>query len=123
MLSHELRTPLNAVLGWTRMLRRGTIPPERTASILDTIERNASAQMQIIEELLDLSSMTAGQSAACSIAPIDLRDLIGGAVETIRPAADAKSIALHVSIDDTVRELTGDARGCGRCSGTCSPTR
>ena len=62
MLSHELRTPLNAVLGWTRMLRRGTIPPERTASILDTIERNASAQMQIIEELLDLSSMTAGQS-------------------------------------------------------------
>src|SRR6266480_2312920 len=60
MLSHELRTPLNAVLGWTRMLRRGTVPPERTASILDTIERNAAAQMQIIEELLDLSSMTAG---------------------------------------------------------------
>ena len=108
MLSHELRTPLNAVLGWTRMLRRGTIPPERTAAILDTIERNASAQMQIIEELLDLSSMTAG-NLSLSIAPIDLHDLIGGAVETIRPAADAKSIALHVSIDDTVRELTGDA--------------
>jgi PAS domain S-box-containing protein len=108
MLSHELRTPLNAVLGWTRMLRRGAIPPERTASILDTIERNASAQMQIIEELLDLSSMTAG-NLSLSIAPIDLRDLIGGAVETIRPAADAKSIGLHVSIDETVRALTGDA--------------
>jgi hypothetical protein len=52
MLSHELRTPLNAVLGWTRMLRRGTVPPERTAAILETIERNATAQMQIVEELL-----------------------------------------------------------------------
>ena len=65
--------------------------------------------MQIIEELLDLSSMTAG-NLSLSIAPIDLRDLIGGVVETIRRAADGKSIALHVSIDETVRELTGDCR-------------
>src|SRR5712691_9376323 len=83
MLSHELRTPLNAVLGWTRMLRRGTAPPERTAAILDTIERNAAAQMQIIEELLDLSSMTAG-NVRLNIPPIDLRELVGGAVETIQ---------------------------------------
>ena len=108
MLSHELRTPLNAVLGWTRMLRRGTVPPERTASILDTIERNASAQMQIIDELLELSSMAAG-TLRLNIAPIDLRDLIGGAVETIRPAADSKSIALYVSIDGRLGDLTGDA--------------
>ena len=108
MLSHELRTPLNAVLGWTRMLRRGTIPAERTASILDTIERNAAAQMQIIEELLDLSSMAAG-NFRLNIAPVDLRDLIGGAIETIRPAADAKSIALHVSIDNNIAEFAGDA--------------
>src|SRR5215510_510024 len=108
MLSHELRTPLNAVLGWTRMLRRGTIPPERTDSILDTIERNAAAQMQIIEELLDLSAMSAG-NLRLNIAPIDLRDLIGGAVETIRPAADAKSISLYVSIDGGLGELAGDA--------------
>src|ERR1041385_281040 len=108
MLSHELRTPLNAVLGWTRMLRRGTVPPERTASILDTIERNAAAQMQIIEELLDLSAMSAG-NLRLNIAPVDLRDLIGGAVEKIRPAADAKSIALYVSIDGALGELAGDA--------------
>jgi PAS domain S-box-containing protein len=108
MLSHELRTPLNAVLGWTRMLRRGTIPPERTDSILDTIERNAAAQMQIIEELLDLSSMAAG-NLRLNIAPVDVRDLIGGAVETVRPAADAKSIGLHVSIDNSVCDLAGDA--------------
>jgi PAS domain S-box-containing protein len=108
MLSHELRTPLNAVLGWTRMLRRGTIPPERTDSILDTIERNAAAQMQIIEELLDLSSMAAG-NLRLNIAPVDLRDLIGGAVETLRPAADAKSIALYLSIDNNIGDLAGDA--------------
>jgi PAS domain S-box-containing protein len=108
MLSHELRTPLNAVLGWTRMLRRGTIPPERTDSILDTIERNAAAQMQIIEELLDLSSMAAG-NLRLNIAPVDLRDLIGGAIETLRPAADAKSITLHLSIDHNIGDLAGDA--------------
>jgi PAS domain S-box-containing protein len=108
MLSHELRTPLNAVLGWTRMLRRGTIPPERTDSILDTIERNAAAQMQIIEELLDLSSMAAG-NLRLNIAPVDLRDLIGGAVETVRPAADAKSIGLCLSIDYHLGDLAGDA--------------
>ena len=108
MLSHELRTPLNAVLGWTRMLRRGTVPPERSASILDTIERNATAQMQIIEELLDLSSMSAG-NLRLNISPLDVRELIGGAVETIRPAADAKSIALQVSIESTLGELTGDS--------------
>ena len=90
------------------MLRRGTIPPERTDSILDTIERNAAAQMQIIEELLDLSSMTAG-NLRLNIAPVDLRDLIGGAVETVRPAADAKSIGLRVSIDNNVADLAGDA--------------
>jgi PAS domain S-box-containing protein len=108
MLSHELRTPLNAVLGWTRMLRRGTLPPERTPAILDTIERNAAAQMQIIEELLDLSAMSSG-SLRLNIAPVDLRELIGGAVETIRPAADAKSITLDLSIDITVGELAGDS--------------
>jgi CheY-like chemotaxis protein len=107
MLSHELRTPLNAVLGWTRMLRRGTLPAERTQAILETIERNAAAQMQIIEELLDLSSMAAG-NLRLNVTDVDLRDLIGGAVETIRPAADAKTITVHVSIDDAVRDAVGD---------------
>jgi PAS domain S-box-containing protein len=107
MLSHELRTPLNAVLGWARILRRGPLPPERTAAIVETIERNAAAQMQIIEELLDLSSMSAG-NLRLNVTPVDLRELIGGAVETIRPAADAKTITVDVSIDDSVREIAGD---------------
>ena len=106
-LSHELRTPLNAVLGWTRMLRRGTVPPERTATILETIERNASAQMQLVEELLDLSSMVAG-GLRLNVTRVDLRDVVGGAVETVRPAADAKSLTLNLSIDEGVGEIAGD---------------
>jgi PAS domain S-box-containing protein len=108
LLSHELRTPLTAVLGWTRMLRRGTVPPERTAAILETIERNAAAQMQIVEELLELSSMATG-NLRLNVTPVDLRDLIGGAVETIRPAADAKTITVQVSIAEAVRDIAGDA--------------
>ena len=108
MLSHELRTPLYAVLGWTRMLRRGTVPPERTPAILETIERHAAAQMQIVEELLEVSSMAAG-NLRLAVTPVDLRDLIGGAVETIRPAADAKTITVKVSIADSVRAIAGDA--------------
>jgi PAS domain S-box-containing protein len=106
-LSHELRTPLNAVLGWTRMLRQGTVPVERTATILETIERNASAQMQLVEELLDLSAMAAG-GLRLNVTRVDLRDLIGGAVETVRPAADTKSLQLTVSIDERLDEIAGD---------------
>lgn len=106
-LSHELRTPLNAVLGWTRMLRRGAVPPERTGAILETIERNAAAQMQIVEELLDLSSMAAG-GLRLTVTRVDLRDLVGGAVETIRPAADAKGLRITVSFSDGVDEIAGD---------------
>jgi CheY-like chemotaxis protein len=89
------------------MLRRGTVPPERTAAILETIERNAAAQVQIVEELLELSSMAAG-NLRLNVTPVDLRDLIGGAVETIRPAADAKTITVQVSIAESVRDIAGD---------------
>ena len=107
-LSHELRTPLNAVLGWTRMLRRGAVPPDRTGSILETIERNAAAQMQLVEELLDLSAMTAG-ALRLNVTRVDLRDLVGGAVETVRPAADAKGLRVVLSIEDRLGEVAGDA--------------
>jgi PAS domain S-box-containing protein len=106
-LSHELRTPLNAVLGWTRMLRRGAVSPDRTASILETIERNAAAQTQLVEELLDLSAMTSG-GLRLNVTRVDLRDLLGGAVETVRPAADAKALRINLSVDDSVGDLAGD---------------
>jgi PAS domain S-box-containing protein len=106
-LSHELRTPLNAVLGWTRMLRRGTIPPDRTASILETIERNAAAQMQLIEELLDLSAMVAG-GLRLTVTRVDIREVVGGAVETVRPAADAKGLTLNLAFGPGVEEIAAD---------------
>ena len=106
-LSHELRTPLNAVLGWTRMLRRGTVPAERRDAVLDTIERNAAAQMQLVEELLDLSAMVAG-GLRLTVMRVDLRDLLGGAVETIRPAADARSLQVSLTIDPGLPEVAAD---------------
>lgn len=107
-LSHELRTPLDAVLGWTRMLRRGTVPPDRTAAILETIERNAAAQMQLVEELLDLSSMVAG-GLRLTVTQVDLRDAVSGAVETLRPAAEAKALRLNVTMDARLHDIAGDA--------------
>ena len=106
-LSHELRTPLNAVLGWTRMLRCGTVAAERTPVVLETIERNAAAQMQLVEELLDLSAMAAG-GFRLTVTRVDLREVIGGAVETIRPAADAKGLRITTRLADPLDEIAGD---------------
>jgi signal transduction histidine kinase/ActR/RegA family two-component response regulator len=106
-LSHELRTPLNAVLGWTRMLRRGAVPPERTDAILETIERNASAQMQLVEELLDVSVLVTG-GLRLTVTRVDLRELVGGVVETVRPAADARALRLLVTIGEPLGEIAGD---------------
>jgi PAS domain S-box-containing protein len=106
-LSHELRTPLNAVLGWTRMLLRGSIPPERTPSILETIERNAAAQVQLIEELLDLSAMVAG-GLRLNVTRVDIREIVGGAIETVRPAADAKGLSLRLNVRSHIDEIAAD---------------
>jgi PAS domain S-box-containing protein len=106
-LSHELRTPLNAVLGWTRMLRRGAVPAERTGAILETIERNASAQVQLVEELLDLSAMTAG-GLRLNVTRVDLRDVVGGAIESVRPAADGKALRVHLHVEEPIGEIAGD---------------
>jgi CheY-like chemotaxis protein len=89
------------------MLRRGTVPPDRTQAILETIERNAAAQMQLVEELLDLSAMVSG-GLRLNVTRVDLRELVGGAVETVRPAADAKGLRVKVVMTDSVKEVAGD---------------
>jgi CheY-like chemotaxis protein len=89
------------------MLRRGTVAPERAPAILETIERNAAAQMQLVEELLDLSAMSAA-GLRLTVTRVDLRDLVDGAVETIRPAADAKGIRIATVIADGIDEIAGD---------------
>ncbi len=98
-LSHELRTPLNAILGWTAMLRSGTIPAERREHALATIERNARAQAQLIEDMLDLSRIIAGK-LRLDVAAVDLGEILQLAADVVRPGAEAKHIELDVVVED-----------------------
>lgn len=96
-VSHELRTPLNAILGWTTMLRDGNVQPRHVMRALDTIHRNASAQVQIVNDLLDISRIVRGN---VQLAPklMPLAPLLTLAVESITPTADAKGVSLVRSI-------------------------
>ena len=96
-VSHELRTPLTAILGWVQMLRVGSLPPERHARALETVERNARAQAQLIEDLLDVSSILAGK-LRLEVAVVDVRPVVEAALETVRPAADAKGVRLQATL-------------------------
>lgn len=98
-LSHELRTPLNAILGWVTMLRRGSLPEDRRAHGLVVIERNARLQAQLIEDLLDVSRIVMGK-VRLQLRPLSLAQVIAGAVESLRPGADAKGVHLHTSLGE-----------------------
>ena len=105
-LSHELRTPLNAVLGWAQMLESGTVSPDRVPRAVAAIRRNAEAQQQIVNDMLDLSAFITGR-AQLSLAPLSARTPIEAACESIKPAADAKRITLKVSVPEVA--LVGNA--------------
>jgi signal transduction histidine kinase/ActR/RegA family two-component response regulator len=105
-VSHELRTPLTAMLGWLQMLRLGRLPEERREKALETVERNARAQAQLVEDLLDVSRIMSGKMAL-ELARVNVAEVVDAALEVVRPAADAKEISLHGRVDGTV-ELTGD---------------
>lgn len=94
-LSHELRTPLNAILGWVTMLRRGTLDAGRAAHALAIIERNARAQAQLIEDLIDLSRVITGKLRLDPV-PVDLAELADAAADVVRPSAVAKRVNLDV---------------------------
>jgi signal transduction histidine kinase/ActR/RegA family two-component response regulator len=106
-VSHELRTPLNAMLGWTRMLRGGALDKERSERALQTIERNAFAQAQIVEDLLDVSRIITGKMRL-DVRSVDLHEVIELAVEANRLAVDAKDITLQVEIDRMAGPISGD---------------
>jgi signal transduction histidine kinase/CheY-like chemotaxis protein len=107
-LSHELRTPLNAVLGWCDILNRADqTSPAEIADGLKTIERNARAQAQIIADILDMSSIIAGKMQVI-LRPLDLASLVHDAIETARPAAQAKGIRLEEALDPSLRRIVGD---------------
>ena len=94
-LSHELRTPLNAMLGWAGMLQRGTPDPDTLRRALQTIERNARAQGQLIDDLLDMSRIIAG-TLRLDMQAVDLARVVDTALDTVRPAAAAKPVTLQV---------------------------
>ncbi len=96
-LSHELRTPLNAILGWTTMLRDGSVEPEHVMRALDTIHRNATAQVQIVNDLLDVSRIVRG-NVQLSPRLMSLGPLLALAVESITPAAEAKGVRIVTSL-------------------------
>jgi len=106
-LSHELRTPLNAILGWISMLRHTAVPPERQAHVYEVIERNALAQTQLIGDVLDVSRIITGR-LRLTRTDVDVPLLVSTAVDSIRPAADARGLRLAVDIDPSVHEIVGD---------------
>ena len=106
-LSHELRTPLNAILGWTQVLRDDPANTEDINAGLLTIERNARAQTQIIEDLLDMSKIISGK-VRLDVQRLDLDQVVAASVETMRPAATAKGIRLQALIDPQARMISGD---------------
>ncbi len=106
-ISHELRTPLNAVLGWARMLSSGQVPPQRVAHAISVIERNAQAQARLVEELLDLSRIESGQ-LRLHVEPVDAGAVLQGALEAVRPAAEARGVELVTAIDPSARWVSAD---------------
>ncbi|MEH2246510.1 PAS domain S-box protein [Nostoc sp.] len=99
VLSHELRTPLNPILGWSKLLQTKKYDQATTTRALETIERNAKLQTQLIEDLLDVSRILQGK-LSLNIAPVNLETAIAAAIETVRLAAEAKSINLRFTILD-----------------------
>ncbi|AUX20734.1 histidine kinase [Sorangium cellulosum] len=106
-LSHELRSPLSAILGWTHLLRSEPLDERRVAHGLEVIERNVVAQTKLIEDLLDVSRISAGK-LRISAAPMALAPVVETALDAIRPAAAARQLALDASLDPSL-EVNGDA--------------
>ncbi|MEG4806811.1 response regulator [Microcoleus sp. F8-D3] len=98
-LSHELRSPLNAILGWAQLLQQRSLSPAATGRALETIERNAKLQTQLIDDLLDISRIIRGKLTLNPCA-VNLISMVEGALNTVRLAADAKSIDLQFAIVD-----------------------
>jgi PAS domain S-box-containing protein len=106
-LSHELRTPLNAILGWSALLRQQALPDQERTRGLETIERNARVQAQIINDLLDMSRIVSGK-LHLDVQPIYLQDVISAAIETVRPSVEARHIRVTTLLDSTIGRTRGD---------------
>jgi PAS domain S-box-containing protein len=107
-LSHELRTPLTAMLGWLTILRGHKLDKATAEHAIETIERNAKAQAQLIEDLVDISRIVGGK-LNLEVVPTELMPIVDAAIEVVRPAADAKEITIAVNYDAPVGPVVGDA--------------
>jgi PAS domain S-box-containing protein len=108
VLSHELRTPLNAIVGWARMLQAGALTPALTAKAIDVIDRNAAAQVQLIEDLLDVSRIVSG-TLRLQRGPVKVAPVLSGALDAVRPTAERKGVRLVALVADTVDVVEADA--------------
>jgi PAS domain S-box-containing protein len=106
-VSHELRNPLNSIVGWAGLLSSGKLNEQTSARAIDAITRAAQAQDQIISDLLDVSRIISGR-LRLNIRPMQLIEVLESAVETMRPAADAKQIRLQALLDPAASPMAGD---------------
>jgi PAS domain S-box-containing protein len=106
-LSHELRTPLNAILGWMRLLRGGRLDEAAIARALETIDRNASLQARLVEDLLDVSRIITGK-LRLKIVSVDPISVIEAAINSVRAAAEAKAITVVAELDPQAGLISAD---------------
>jgi PAS domain S-box-containing protein len=107
MVSHELRTPLNAILGWSRMLGSGELDPARTQRAVETIERNARAQSQLVADLLDISRVVTGKMQL-DVGPVSIQEIVKTAAESVHHAVAAKHLSLSVTSTGDPAPVEGD---------------
>lgn len=108
VISHELRAPLNAILGWARLLRTGGLDAETQQKAFETIEKSAENQNRLIADLLDVSRIVTGK-LRLDVMPLNPTNVVTAAVETVRHAAEAKDIELHINEENEVNDIIGDA--------------
>jgi PAS domain S-box-containing protein len=106
-LSHELRTPLSAIVGWTHMLRSGQLDAATATRAIETIDRNARVQTQLISDILDVSRIVSGK-LHLDVRPIELASAITAALDTVRPSADAKGLTLESSLEPAAMPVSAD---------------
>ncbi|HEU4689414.1 MAG TPA: ATP-binding protein, partial [Vicinamibacterales bacterium] len=107
VLSHELRTPLNAIVGYSRLLRGNVLSGEKAKRGLETLERNAGALTQIVDDVLDISRIVSGK-IRLDVQPVELPLVVHNAVATVQPTADAKGVRLQTIVDPRVGPVSGD---------------
>lgn len=107
-VSHELRTPLNAIIGWSNLLHSGKLDEPGKARALDTIDRNAKAQAQLIEDILDVSRVITGK-LRLDKEPVDMASIIAAAIDSVQVAAETKDIQIKVTVDTLAPSVSGDS--------------